>query len=178
MRLRARRLSTSENTPTYTEHDFVILRHDLPDHRLVQGEIGSVVGVYGYGAGYEVELTGAGEARVVVTVTEKDIRPAPELNVPDLILSKLKWLNQRLAQGQDLAQLRYVRIKDDPVFRGKHAVTVIIQLPEKPSTEASPFATSARYERMISEHLKQLDVSDVSCLLLTADEITPFGIEI
>jgi len=59
----------------YAEHDVVVLRHDLPEEALVEGDVGIVVGVYG-GGGYEVEFTAAdGSTIAVVTMADDDIRP-------------------------------------------------------------------------------------------------------
>jgi hypothetical protein len=59
----------------YKEHDVVVLRRDLPDHGLLEGDVGAVVGVYRAG-GYEVEFTAPeGKTVAVVTLSESDIRP-------------------------------------------------------------------------------------------------------
>jgi hypothetical protein len=59
----------------YKEHDVVVLRRDLPDHGLMEGDLGAVVGIYRSG-GYEVEFTApGGETVAVVTLAESDIRP-------------------------------------------------------------------------------------------------------
>ncbi|WP_240759455.1 DUF4926 domain-containing protein [Phytoactinopolyspora endophytica] len=58
LRLRARRVSQSRDVRTHQEHDIVVLQHDLPQHGLVAGEVGTVVGVYVSG-GYDVEFTSA-----------------------------------------------------------------------------------------------------------------------
>jgi len=58
----------------FKEHDIVVLRRDLPDLNLVEGDVGAVVGVYRAG-GYEVEFTAPeGETLAVVTLGEQDIR--------------------------------------------------------------------------------------------------------
>lgn len=59
----------------YKEHDVVVLRRDLSDLGLMEGDVGAVVGVYRSG-GYEVEFTAPeGETLAVVTLSESDIRP-------------------------------------------------------------------------------------------------------
>lgn len=59
----------------YAEHETVVLRRDLPDSGLIEGDVGAVVGVYTSG-GYEVEFTAAdGSTVAVVTLAETDIRP-------------------------------------------------------------------------------------------------------
>lgn len=59
----------------FKEHDVVVLRRDLPDHGLIEGDVGAVAGVYRSG-GYEVEFTAPeGETLAVVTLSESDIRP-------------------------------------------------------------------------------------------------------
>lgn len=58
----------------YKEHDIVVIRHDIPDLNLVEGDVGAVVGVYCAG-GYEVEFSAPeGETLAVVTLGEEDIR--------------------------------------------------------------------------------------------------------
>lgn len=58
----------------YEELEVVVLRRDLPEHELLAGDVGTVVGVYGSG-GYEVEFTAPeGETIAVVTLGEDSIR--------------------------------------------------------------------------------------------------------
>ena len=38
------------------ELELAALKEDLPEHGLVKGDIGTVVLVHGYGAGYEMEF--------------------------------------------------------------------------------------------------------------------------
>lgn len=58
----------------HKEHDIVVLRHDIPDLNLVEGDVGAVVGVYRAG-GYEVEFSAPeGETLAAVTLGEEDIR--------------------------------------------------------------------------------------------------------
>ncbi|HET6569341.1 MAG TPA: DUF4926 domain-containing protein [Rhodothermales bacterium] len=57
------------------ELDIVVLRHDLPEHGLTQGDVGAVVHTYRDGEALEVEfVTGEGDAVAVVTLTQSDIR--------------------------------------------------------------------------------------------------------
>lgn len=59
----------------HTEHDVVVLTGDLPEHGLLAGDVGAVVGCYAAG-GYEVEFTAAdGSAIAVVTLGDDAIRP-------------------------------------------------------------------------------------------------------
>jgi hypothetical protein len=59
----------------YKEHEVIVLRHDVPEHGLLGGDVGAVVGVYS-GGGYEVEFTAAeGDTVAVLTLGEDDIRP-------------------------------------------------------------------------------------------------------
>ena len=59
-----------------TEHDMVVLTTDLPDHRLRDGDIGTIVLVHGGGKGFEVEfVTLDGETVAVVTLTSDQLRP-------------------------------------------------------------------------------------------------------
>lgn len=58
----------------YREHDVVVLRHDIPEHGLIEGDVGAVVGVYRSG-GYEVEFTAAeGDTVAVVTLADAEVR--------------------------------------------------------------------------------------------------------
>jgi hypothetical protein len=58
----------------YKEHDIVVLRRDIPDLDLVEGDVGAVVGVYREG-GYEVEFSAPeGETLAVVTLGDEEIR--------------------------------------------------------------------------------------------------------
>ncbi|HKZ97122.1 MAG TPA: DUF4926 domain-containing protein [Hyphomicrobiaceae bacterium] len=58
------------------EFDLVVLAIDLPQHKLKQGDVGTVVLVHRDGAGYEVEfVTFSGETVSVVTLRAKAIRP-------------------------------------------------------------------------------------------------------
>ena len=55
-------------------HDLVVLTHDMPDHKLRAGDVGTVVHSYRVGA-YEVEFVSAdGETLAVLTVTEDYVR--------------------------------------------------------------------------------------------------------
>lgn len=42
----------------YQERELVVLRHDVPDSGLFEGDVGAVVGVYASG-GYEIEFAAA-----------------------------------------------------------------------------------------------------------------------
>jgi ATP-dependent exoDNAse (exonuclease V) alpha subunit len=58
------------------ELDTVILTHDLAEHGLKQGDIGTVVHVYRDIASYEVEfVTGDGRTLAVLTLRPEEIRP-------------------------------------------------------------------------------------------------------
>lgn len=57
------------------ELDLVALNEDLPKHKLVAGDIGTVVYVYGKGKAFEVEFsTGSVYNSAVVTLEKKDVR--------------------------------------------------------------------------------------------------------
>ncbi len=57
------------------ELDTIALTHDLPELRLVAGDVGAVVHSYPDSAAFEVEfVTAAGETVAVVTLTPPDIR--------------------------------------------------------------------------------------------------------
>jgi ribosomal protein L21E len=60
---------------TAKEHEIVVLVHDLPDHRLQAGDVGTVVDVRGEGAEFEVEFVmGNGRTVGVITLEPTDIR--------------------------------------------------------------------------------------------------------
>jgi len=59
-----------------TELDTVVLTRDVPEHRLAEGDLGTVVFPYPDGGAYEVEfITGDGMTVAVLTLEESDIRP-------------------------------------------------------------------------------------------------------
>jgi hypothetical protein len=59
------------------ELDRVVLAEDLPEYRLVAGDIGTIVMVYGDGEAFEVEfITLAGDTIAVVTLPPEAVRPA------------------------------------------------------------------------------------------------------
>jgi hypothetical protein len=58
------------------ELDVVVLRRNLPEHRLQAGDLGTVMMVHNGGAGFEVEFTTlVGETLAVVTLSAGDLRP-------------------------------------------------------------------------------------------------------
>ncbi len=58
------------------EFDTVALQHNLSEHGLEQGDVGTVVHTYRGGEGLEVEfLTGTGDTVAVVTLSTSDVRP-------------------------------------------------------------------------------------------------------
>ncbi len=73
------------------ELDDVVLRADLPEQGLTEGDVGTVVLVHRGGAGYEVEFTALdGETIAVVTLRADQVRAAGyhEIShVRDLVLA-------------------------------------------------------------------------------------------
>lgn len=64
------------------EHDRVVLSHDLPEHELMAGDVGTVVHIYEGRAAYEVEFfTLAGTTLDVVTVSAEHVRPVAPRDV-------------------------------------------------------------------------------------------------
>jgi hypothetical protein len=58
------------------ELDVVVLTKNLPDEALTAGDVGTIVGVYAGGKGYEVEFTSfEGSTVSVATVDADAIRP-------------------------------------------------------------------------------------------------------
>lgn len=58
------------------EHDWVVLKRDIPEHRLTEGDVGTIVHVYSDGQAYEVEfMLVSGETVAVLTLEAGDVRP-------------------------------------------------------------------------------------------------------
>jgi hypothetical protein len=58
------------------ELDLVVLTHDLPEHGLLEGDLGTIVHGYMDGQAWEVEfVTAEGRTVAVLTLTRADIRP-------------------------------------------------------------------------------------------------------
>lgn len=65
------------------EHALAALTHDLPQHGLKAGDVGTVVLVHQDGRAYEIEFcTLIGETIDVVTVTAEQVRPVSERELP------------------------------------------------------------------------------------------------
>ena len=59
----------------FNELDTVVLSHDLREHGLTNGDVGTVVHCYADNKAYEVEfVTGEGKTVAVATLTKTDIR--------------------------------------------------------------------------------------------------------
>lgn len=57
------------------EHDAVVLARPLPECKLVAGDVGTIVHVYGDQQGFEVEfISGGGGTLAVVTLKPSDVR--------------------------------------------------------------------------------------------------------
>ena len=62
--------------PGLRELDLAALRHDLPAHGLIRGDVGTVVLVHGHGQAYEVEfLTADGRTLAVETLRADELEP-------------------------------------------------------------------------------------------------------
>jgi hypothetical protein len=60
----------------FQELDMVVLKHDVAEHRLQKGDIGTVVHLYSSGKACEVEFVNAqGDTVALLTLEAKDIRP-------------------------------------------------------------------------------------------------------
>jgi hypothetical protein len=58
------------------ELDLVVLTHDIPEHGLLEGDLGTIVHGYTDGQAWEVEfVTAEGRTVAVLTLTRADIRP-------------------------------------------------------------------------------------------------------
>lgn len=66
----------------FQELDMVVLTHDVAEHRLQKGDIGTVVHLYASGEACEVEFVNArGDTVALVTLNPKDIRPLQGLEI-------------------------------------------------------------------------------------------------
>ena len=64
------------------ELDRVVLTCDLPEHRLVRGDVGTAVLVHGNGVAFEVEFTTLeGKTAAVVTVEAAQVRPVKKREI-------------------------------------------------------------------------------------------------
>lgn len=64
------------------EFDQVVLVEDLPEHKLVAGDLGVVVMIHGEGKGYELEIFSVdGRTLDVVTVAAHQVRPVSRRDV-------------------------------------------------------------------------------------------------
>lgn len=60
----------------------VVLAHDIAEHGLRSGDLGTVVEIYPEG-GVEVEfVTGSGDTQALLTLTTQDIRKIDSLDLP------------------------------------------------------------------------------------------------
>ena len=60
----------------------IVLAHDIAEHGLKTGDLGTIVEIYPEG-GVEVEfVTGSGVTQALLTLTEKDIRKIDSLDLP------------------------------------------------------------------------------------------------
>ncbi len=58
------------------EHDWVVLKRNVPEHGLTEGDVGTIVHVYSDGQAYEVEfILASGETVAVLTLEAEDVRP-------------------------------------------------------------------------------------------------------
>lgn len=58
------------------EHEWVVLKRDIPAHGLAEGDVGTIVHVYTDGKAYEVEfILASGETVAVLTLEARDVRP-------------------------------------------------------------------------------------------------------
>ena len=66
-----------------SEHDRVVLAADLPDERLTEGDVGTVVHVYKGGVAFDVEFVSLdGNTSVVVSVEVDKVRPVRRHEIP------------------------------------------------------------------------------------------------
>jgi hypothetical protein len=74
------------------ELETVVLTHDIKDHGLKKGDVGTVVHSYQDGLAFEIEfMTAEGKTIAVLTLTQEDIRPmirSEILHVRDLAITQ------------------------------------------------------------------------------------------
>ena len=54
------------------EHDRVVLARDLPEHRLVAGDLGTVVLIHNHGEAFEVEFCALDGATIAIVTLRAD----------------------------------------------------------------------------------------------------------
>lgn len=65
-----------EVTTAIKELDVVVLTQDVPEHGLINGDVGTVVHCYGDGEAYEVEVVAAnGHTVALLTLSASAVRP-------------------------------------------------------------------------------------------------------
>jgi hypothetical protein len=65
----------------YKVLDLIVLKHDMPEHKLCAGDLGTIVEVY-ESKGFEVEFVKAsGETLTVVTLSEDKVRPVESADI-------------------------------------------------------------------------------------------------
>ncbi|HEU0039340.1 MAG TPA: DUF4926 domain-containing protein [Verrucomicrobiae bacterium] len=68
---------------TINELDAVALTCDLPEHRLVRGDVGTAVLVHGNGVAFEVEFVGYdGHTVALLTLERAQVRPLQRHDIP------------------------------------------------------------------------------------------------
>lgn len=67
---------------TFDELEVVSLKHDIKNHGLNKGDIGTIVEVYNNGDAYEVEFVdNSGRTTALLTLTEADITKEPSIGI-------------------------------------------------------------------------------------------------
>ena len=65
-----------------TESDIVVLKKDIPDHKLQAGDVGTVVHVYANTKSFEVEFVNIrGETVALLTLECDDLRPMADWEI-------------------------------------------------------------------------------------------------
>jgi len=69
----------------FEELEVVKLTHDLKEHKLKRGDIGTVVLVYEKGKAYEVEfMSEGGKTLALLTLTPNEISPIKDDDIPHM----------------------------------------------------------------------------------------------
>ncbi|MCB2262673.1 MAG: DUF4926 domain-containing protein [Candidatus Thiosymbion ectosymbiont of Robbea hypermnestra] len=64
------------------ETDLIVLTHDIAEHSLKTGDVGTIIHCYDDKVGFEIEfVTAEGKTIVVLTLTTKDIRAFDNMEI-------------------------------------------------------------------------------------------------
>ena len=83
-------------------HDCVVLRHDLAGHRLLAGDVGAIVHVYGDGKTFEVEFVASnGHWAALIALERAELEPLPA----DAVMSTRPVRSDATSLSDDVEEL-------------------------------------------------------------------------